>query len=82
MKDTGPAVAQIIGGQEQAGAECPRRYDDGGEELYDVLKDPNEWRNLADHPRLLLIVQRSNLKRWNVLTIWPCHSVVPELPLS
>jgi arylsulfatase A-like enzyme len=26
------------------------RYDDGTEELYDHLNDPNEWTNLAGHP--------------------------------
>jgi arylsulfatase A-like enzyme len=26
------------------------RYKDGGEELYDRAKDPNEWMNLADKP--------------------------------
>ena len=26
------------------------RYQDGGEELYDKTKDPNEWTNLADKP--------------------------------
>jgi len=26
------------------------RYEDGGEELYDRLKDPNEWTNIANHP--------------------------------
>ncbi|MFM1561979.1 MAG: sulfatase [Roseibacillus sp.] len=26
------------------------RYQDGSEELYDVQKDPNEWRNLAKEP--------------------------------
>lgn len=25
------------------------RYEDGSEELYDCLTDPNEWTNLADH---------------------------------
>lgn len=25
-------------------------YEDGSEELYDCLKDPNEWKNLADSP--------------------------------
>ncbi|VGO14056.1 Choline-sulfatase [Pontiella desulfatans] len=25
------------------------RYEDGSEELYDCLKDPNEWKNLADN---------------------------------
>ena len=26
------------------------RYADGGEELYDVQKDPHQWRNLAGSP--------------------------------
>jgi len=26
------------------------RYQNGGEELYDHRRDPNEWTNLADHP--------------------------------
>jgi arylsulfatase A-like enzyme len=26
------------------------RYEDGGEELYDRARDPNEWTNLANHP--------------------------------
>jgi hypothetical protein len=26
------------------------RYADGGEELYDLQTDPNEWRNLAGEP--------------------------------
>ncbi len=26
------------------------RYDDGGEELYDLQTDPNEWRNVAARP--------------------------------
>ena len=28
------------------------RYSDGGEELYDRAKDPNEWTNLAANPEL------------------------------
>ncbi len=28
------------------------RYDDGGEELYDHSKDPNEWTNLAKDPAM------------------------------
>ena len=31
------------------------RYKDGSEELYNVQKDPNEWRNLAEHPKYLEI---------------------------
>jgi arylsulfatase A-like enzyme len=26
------------------------RYRDGGEELYDMQEDPNQWRNLAESP--------------------------------
>jgi hypothetical protein len=25
-------------------------YSDGGEELYDMQEDPNQWRNLAGNP--------------------------------
>ena len=28
------------------------RYHDGGEELYDETKDPNEWTNLAAKPEM------------------------------
>jgi arylsulfatase A-like enzyme len=32
------------------------RYADGGEELYDLIEDPNEWTNLAKHPRFAAVV--------------------------
>ena len=31
------------------------RYHDGSEELYDLVRDPNEWTNLADRPDLASI---------------------------
>jgi arylsulfatase A-like enzyme len=38
------------------------RYRDGGEELYDRTKDPNEWRNLAGDARYTGLKQ--DLARW------------------
>ena len=32
------------------------RYADGSEELYDMRKDPNEWRNLAADPKFASII--------------------------
>ena len=37
-------------------------YDDGGEELYDMSRDPNQWTNLAASPAHAEIKQR--LKEW------------------
>lgn len=34
------------------------RYADGGEELYDMMKDPYEWRNLAGDKKHLRTLQR------------------------
>ena len=31
------------------------RYADGGEELYDEVADPQEWKNLAGNPELASI---------------------------
>jgi len=33
-------------------------YEDGSEELYDMVKDPNEWANLADNPEYAAIKAR------------------------
>ncbi|MDF7808270.1 sulfatase [Pontiellaceae bacterium B12219] len=33
-------------------------YEDGSEELYDMIKDPNEWNNLADNPECSGIKQQ------------------------
>jgi arylsulfatase A-like enzyme len=38
------------------------RYADGSEELYDLLEDPNEWRNLANHPSFQEVVEEH--RRW------------------
>ncbi|MGI9242163.1 MAG: sulfatase/phosphatase domain-containing protein, partial [Verrucomicrobiales bacterium] len=43
------------------------RYDDGGEELYDLEVDPNEWDNRADDPKLTDIkteLAKSYPKEW------------------
>ena len=34
------------------------RYSDGGEELYDHSKDPNEWTNLARNPEFAAMIKR------------------------
>ncbi len=38
------------------------RYADGSEELYDMLEDPNEWRNLAAHPEHAVVL--SAHRKW------------------
>jgi arylsulfatase A-like enzyme len=38
------------------------RYSDGGEELYDRAKDPNEWTNLASKPELAAV--KSEHAKW------------------
>ncbi len=38
------------------------RYHDGGEELYDRRKDPNEWTNLASLPEMAK--QKAELAQW------------------
>ena len=38
------------------------RYADGGEELYDELADPNEWRNLAADPKHAPL--KKDLAKW------------------
>jgi arylsulfatase A-like enzyme len=38
------------------------RYEDGGDELYDEVNDPNEWTNLASKPEHADI--KSELARW------------------
>jgi len=38
------------------------RYSDGGEELYDMSNDPNQWHNLADNPEYA--EARKRLEGW------------------
>jgi arylsulfatase A-like enzyme len=38
------------------------RYYDGGEELYDHSKDPNEWTNLANNPEFAQV--KADLAKW------------------
>jgi len=38
------------------------RYSDGGEELYDMSNDPNQWKNLADAPEFSRV--STELKEW------------------
>ncbi|HEX3870919.1 MAG TPA: sulfatase [Pirellulales bacterium] len=38
------------------------RYADGGEELYDEVADPNEWKNLADDPKYQSV--KDELAEW------------------
>jgi len=47
-----PAITSVFTGELAVGWEQWRyiRYLDGGEELYDLDRDPHEWTNLADHP--------------------------------
>ena len=37
-------------------------YNKGGEELYDMAKDPNQWHNLANDPQYT--VTKAQLKQW------------------
>jgi len=38
------------------------RYSDGGEELYDMSKDPNQWENLAGKPQFAEV--KHELEGW------------------
>ena len=38
------------------------RYADGSEELYDMKKDPNEWKNLAGDPAMASVIESH--KKW------------------
>lgn len=50
------------------------RYADGSEELYDMVKDPNEWTNLASDPK------HANTK--NELAKWLPKKSAPPVPGS
>lgn len=38
------------------------QYEDGGEELYDEVNDPHEWKNLASDPKLSAV--KAELSKW------------------
>jgi arylsulfatase A-like enzyme len=59
-----PAVTTYLMGNHAVRTEQWRyiRYKDGGEELYDRAKDPNEWTNLAGLPAMAAVKQ--DLARW------------------
>jgi arylsulfatase A-like enzyme len=40
------------------------RYADGSEELYDMVKDPNEWTNLADSKNPEHVKIKTDLAKW------------------
>jgi iduronate 2-sulfatase len=50
------------------------RYEDGGEELYDHTKDPNEWNNLAENPDYNRIKQQLMEHLPKVNLPWAEHS--------
>jgi arylsulfatase A-like enzyme len=60
---TGVALTTHGAGNHSVRTEAWRyiRYADGGEELYDEVKDPYEWENLAGKPELAAI--RADLAR-------------------
>ena len=37
-------------------------YGKGGEELYEVARDPHQWNNLAEHPKYAQA--QAKLKKW------------------
>ncbi len=50
------------------------RYEDGGEELYDRMVDPNEWINLAGNPEYAAVKSNLKLKLPAVNVPWAMHS--------
>lgn len=67
-----PAVTTYLPGNHSVRTERWRytRYQDGGEELYDRVQDPNEWKNIAGEARHAAVKQQ--LARW-----MPAKSVAP-----
>lgn len=59
-----PAMTEILVGNMAVRDSSWRyiRYSDGGEELYDLKNDPNEWTNLAEDPAYDDI--KASLGRW------------------
>lgn len=50
------------------------RYEDGGEELYDHNRDPNEWTNIANQPEKREIIEDLNRFLPPVNVKWNVHS--------
>ena len=67
-----PAVTTHNPGNHAVRAEKWRliRYADGSEELYDVVKDPHEWTNIAADPNHAALMQE--LAKW-----FPAKSALP-----
>ena len=51
-------------------------YSDGGEELYDARKDPNQWRNLAESPAHNDV--KIELRKWLLKTNAPHFRSEPK----
>ncbi|MCG8306770.1 MAG: sulfatase [Cytophagales bacterium] len=50
------------------------RYEDGGEELYDKHKDPNEWKNEAANPEYAKIKEKLHARLPAINKKWAVHS--------
>ena len=61
---TTPAVTTYFKGNHAVRTDAWRyiRYSDGTEELYDRVKDPNEWTNLAGKPEHA--ARKTELAKW------------------
>ena len=46
------------------------QYADGSQELYDMRRDPHEWKNLADDPKMAAVIEQH--RKW-----LPPHSAKP-----
>ena len=56
------------------------RYEDGGEELYDLKTDPNEWENIASDEKMVTVKEnlKTHLPKKNVK--WNKHSLYKFQP--
>jgi hypothetical protein len=55
------------------------RYEDGSEEWYDILKDPNEWRNLAGNKS---VAKRFETLRAHIPKEWAASSKYVKYPVN
>ncbi len=74
-----PALTTYLRGNHSVRGERWRyiRYSDGGEELYDHDKDPQEWTNLAGQPEFQKL--KAELARWLPKTDAPDSPTAPGL---